>query len=252
MAQHLLPLSLFDPLKKYLEGKKRILIIRPRGNVGDALIFKGMSALLSGLPYGTMHVDAFLAADVLAFEHYDVICWGGGGNVSGRYPYASEFNKLFELKRMFGMELCVFPQSIEHYGPWLKQFDVMFLRDIHSVFTAQINGHPNTVLIPDLAFGNEYSPQPISEIETGDFFRADTESTGRFKDRVNDPRRPGEWLEEFLALARSVNHVHTDLLHFTVAALLQGRKVTLYPTNWHKTKSLYATWLHHLNCTFAK
>lgn len=241
---YLIPISLFDPLVNYIKERGKVLVIVPYGNIGDDFIQEGMRHLfrVKGVQYETIHVSALRTMRLDKFPKFDVLAWGGGGNVAGRYNVDSLVNAAGKLAVWNKTPFICFPQSLEEWKPYCSQFTKMFLRDIRSVTWALDKG-VDTVLIPDLALA--YPALPVSP--EGDykkqFFRADSESITD-KHKTNDPRRKGITFKEFLDTAASADIIETDLFHFSVAALNRGKRVILHSTDWHKTQSMYATWLH--------
>jgi exopolysaccharide biosynthesis predicted pyruvyltransferase EpsI len=236
----------FLPLLKFLNGK-RVLVIIPYGNVGDEFLRRGMDHLFlsHGINYRTIHVS------VLEKNRdqgdFDVLCWGGGGNVSGRYGTEKSIIMASEVAKAKGASFVCFPQSIEEFKDHLTVFNELFLRDLTSIKMCQ-KQDAHAVLVPDFALAlPQIQLRPVGR-ERGVFFRSDSESRG---DRdVNEPRRQDQTADEFMVAARAFDHVETDLLHFSIAALKQGRSVTLRAGNWHKNESMWKTWLHYLPCEF--
>lgn len=232
--------SLYEPVLRELRGKS-VVVVKPEGNVGDDFILSGMLRLFQD---SGVQARLFHQRDIAAIPPCEVICWGGGGNVSGRYKRDLPVKHCATLARQFGARFVCLPQSIEHRTDRLRLFDRLFLREVTSVAM-----EPGALLVPDLALYHRLPPAK-PELAHQQVFRADREATGRFE--PNDPRA-GLDLPGFIALAGRAAHLETDLLHFSIAALLQGVQVTLRPCDWHKNESMYRTWLHHFpNCRFER
>lgn len=234
------------PLLKFLRGKKTLVII-PYGNVGDEFLRRGMDHLFlsNDISYRTIHISVLEKYPDQG--EFDVLCWGGGGNVSGRYYTEKSVALASGIAQNKGVPFICFPQSIEEFREHLGMFDELFLRDQTSVEMCFRN-NAKVTLVPDFALAIPQFLLSQTGSERGTFFRSDSESAGGRV--ISEPRREGQTVEEFMLAARSCDHVETDLLHFSIAALKQGRRVTLRAGNWHKNESMWKTWLHYLPCEF--
>jgi len=224
----------FDALTSYLKDFEHVTIVTPPGNVGDKFIQRGTRQLLDEHHIAVRFID-FTATELPV--NTSVLCWGGGGNVSGRYNTAPMIQRFSALAKRRDIPFVLLPQSIEKRSPVLDLFDKVFLRDIVSVAMCR-----NSCLVPDLALANVLAQaKPVEQKQA--VFRNDAETTN--KHVKNDPRR-GMSLDNFISLAGQAEVLETDLLHLSICAALQGVTVYLHPCNWHKNVSMFRTWLHQL------
>lgn len=225
-------IGMWEPLLRHLRGKS-VGVILPEGNVGDEFILLGTKSLFQRAGIHAVFVNQH---NIEALPPVEVVAWGGGGNVSGRYKRHEAVKKGYEMAQKYRASYICFPQSIEMRTDRLRFFDKIFLREVVSV-----NMEPHSVLIPDLALASQLT-EAKPEMEFQQVFRSDRETTGMFQQ--NDPRDKLTILD-FIKLAGRASHLETDLLHLAVCALLQGVRVTLRPCDWHKNEAMYRTWLHY-------
>lgn len=236
---------MFSPLLRLLKGRT-VLLVCPNGNVGDQLVQKATMQLFR------RHGIAFQVANFASFEQhtagYDVMAYGGGGNVSGRYDTEKHVRAMAAQAKRLGVPLVCLPQSIEAWKPHLLLFDQLFIREEVSLQLAAFAGC-SPVLCPDMALA--YQPEaPLAEPlhDEALFLRSSSEGLhrGMAEDAVTGVRTPQEYVEKASAYRR----ITTDRLHFAIAGLIAGREVTLVANNYHKNKSMWQTWLQFAGCRF--
>jgi len=231
----LLPPGAFAHVFEPLQGK-RIGFIRPKGNVGDALIEWATRQLFDefGIDWKLQDPDA-IAADV------DELVFGGGGNMGSLYRRNWDLRtKCLQL----GRPLTILPQS--YTTAEKRPFERIYVRE-----RASLQLEPRGILAPDLALGLSYTARQAPTHDTGVFLRKDVEGAVRRGWFRRDPIQLCRTPQEYLELAARYRHVITDRLHFAISSLIVGRRATLLPNSYHKNISMYETWLRGLGCEFA-
>lgn len=204
------------------------------GNVGDLLIRRGAEQLYAA--YGiTICRNG---------EKPDVVFYGGGGNMGPLYPGT-------RLTRMDarataaadGVPLIVLPQSWT--GPEDLAADQFFVRENRS-----LEHCPSAVLAPDL--GLAYMPAvnaPDPQHGVGWFMRCDCERHQPVVAKnCGDPAVLAATAENYVRLAATYCVIHTDRLHFAIAAMIAGREVHLYANSYFKNEAIYHLWLRGRGC----
>ena len=54
--------------------------------------------------------------------------------------------------------------------------------------------------------------------------------------------------EDYIRMASCYRVVHTDRLHFAIAAMIAGREARLYPNSYFKNEAMYHLWLKGRRC----
>ena len=57
--------------------------------------------------------------------------------------------------------------------------------------------------------------------------------------------------EDYVRLASRYRIVHTDRLHFAIAAMIAGRDAHLYANSYFKNEAIYHLWLKGRGCRFS-
>lgn len=205
------------------------------GNVGDLLIRKGAETLYR----------AFQIEITSKVEEASAIFWGGGGNMGDLYPTNRERRRnLLATAMQLRIPFIILPQSWT--SPERLPGARLFARELMSKEIAE-----GAILAPDLALAwtpEMELPDPIEE--EGFFFRKDKEASGQvpaLKSR-GDPITMANSAEQYIRLAAQFARVHTDRLHFAIAAILAGRVAHLYPNSYFKNKGVFDMWLRGPNC----
>lgn len=206
------------------------------GNVGDRLIRAGAEELLRAFGIATA-----------AGEGCDVVFWGGGGNMGDLYPAAKALRERARAEASARrVPFVVLPQSWT--GPDVIAADVMFAREHCSLRFC-----PSAIIAPDLALG--WNPQialsPATRRE-GWFFRKDVEAAGLPPRNIGDPAAMAATAEELLRMAADYAVVHTNRLHFAIAAMIAGRRAVLYANSYFKCRAVYELWLHGRGCEWGE
>jgi hypothetical protein len=233
----LLPVEAFAPIFEPLKGK-RIGYVRPRGNVGDALIEWATRQLLEvfGITWTLFDPEANDPAEC------DELVFGGGGNMGTRYP--SNWDLRGRLLAL-GLPITVFPQSFTSRED--RPYRRVYVRERASLALC-----PGGIIAPDLALGL-HPPECLPPVHgLGIFLRRDAERLARFRWFRIDPARRCQTPQAYLALAATCERIVTDRLHFAICGLLAGRQTTLIANDYHKNASMYDTWLRSLGCRFAR
>jgi len=208
------------------------------GNVGDRLIREGASALF----------HSFGIAVVSAPESVcDVVFWGGGGNMGDLYP-AAKAVRLEARARASALRVpfIVLPQSWT--GPDSIEADQFFARE-----NASLRFCPSAVVAPDLALAwNPGLDFPAPQNAEGWFFRADAEATVFPPQNIADPATMAGRAEDLLRLAAEYEVVHTNRLHFAIAAMIAGQRAVLYANSYFKCHAVYDLWLRGRGCEWGE
>ena len=218
---------------------KRVGYVRPIGNVGDHLIELAMTQLFAayGIRWTLVATESLRPSAVEA----DVLVFGGGGNMGGRYRNNYDLRSLCLAT---GIPLVILPQSFT--TPEDRAFHRVHVRERGSLCL-----RPDGILSPDLALGLSWSDAARPARDLGIFLRRDQERRGCKPFLIRDPVRMARTPAEYLALAARHRRIVTDRLHFAIAGLHAGRDVTLVANDYHKNQSMHETWLASLGCRFA-
>ena len=57
--------------------------------------------------------------------------------------------------------------------------------------------------------------------------------------------------EDYLRIAASYRVIHTDRLHFAIAAMIAEREAHLYANSYCENEAIYHLWLHGRGCRWA-
>lgn len=214
---------------------QRVGYVRPYGNVGDDLIQLAMQQLCAefGVRWGAWSPEAAASFDVLVF--------GGGGNMGARYRNNYD---LRTAALTTGIPLVILPQTFTSSED--RPFARVYVRERESLRLCA-----SGILAPDLALGLAWPTPPAPTRDVGIFLRRDQERAGRKPWLARDPVRLCRTPADYLALAAAYRRIITDRLHCAIAGLHAGRDVTLVANDYHKNRSMHATWLEMLGCRFA-
>ena len=226
---------LFSPFEN-----KAVGFVPLSGNVGDLMNHAATEQLFRcfGIDFRVLSSRDVEAGRLC--DKVDEIVVSGGGNMGGpfyRGPYTTRQSLLCT-----GLPVTVFPQSFiqnsEDIGPYKK----VYARDkVSLTLDRRLELAPD----PVLAFEGPLNDAG-KEVEVGVFMRTGRESgLDRSPLSLGDPARICVYINEYLELASKFSHVVTDRLHFGVAALLLGRRVTLLPNSYFKNRAFFETWLRH-------
>ena len=234
MSCRLLQPDAFAHVCEPLVGKY-VGYVRPLGNVGDELIELAMAQLFAAYAIRWSLCD--LAADL----KFDVLVFGGGGNMGTRDMNNHE---LRGRAIALGVPLTILPQT----------FATKENRSFHRVYVRErdsLQFCSGGILAPDLALGLAWPAVPRPTRDLGIFLRKDRERRGARPLIARDPVRLCATPAEYLALAADHSRIITDRLHFAIAGLHAGRDVTLVANDYHKNRSMHDAWLANLGCGFA-
>ncbi len=231
--RQLAPESAYAEIFEEWRGK-RVRLITPYGNVGDAMIHLATRQLFQH--YGL--------TEVTDTGTPDVVMYGGGGSV-GLYDWDVQRQDIArEAARAANVPLIVLPQTWGDKGTF-EGASKIFVRDRES---AAISG--GGTLMPDMAFALKIPPHlnhcPV--FPEGAFMRVDKEGTGYPNINVCDPSAWTSDVVSFLTLASMYQVIHTNRLHFAIAGLLLNRDVVLYPNSYRKNRSMFDAWLRDAGC----
>lgn len=213
----------------------RIMEFWGPGNVGDLLIRRGAELY-----------DAYGIKVTGDAQHADAIFYGGGGNMGPMYP-DTRLTRLEAraVATAHGVPLIVLPQSWT--GPEDFDADQLFAREHRSLEYC-----PHAVLAPDL--GLAYTPTiclPEPQHEVGWFMRGDCERKQPVVAKnCGDPAVLAATAENYVRLAAVYRVIHTDRLHFAIAAMIASRETHLYANSYFKNEAIYHLWLRGRGCSW--
>lgn len=217
--------AIFEPWR----GKRAHLLSVP-GNPGDMLINAATRQLWRS--YGIIETQDISQADVVMYP--------GGGNIGGQYNFKDQYRAFEKTTK----PKIVLPQSLLKPDPYAELADQVFVRDEESLKIM-----PRAILMPDLSLAYRTSIKLDAVQEQGIFFRTDAEKKEVPPNNMGDPARsPNHY--SYLQKASGFKSLHTNRLHFAVAGLIVGSKVTLYPNNYHKNRSVFLANLQKLGCNW--
>lgn len=226
----LLPFDTWSDVFAPWSGKKAFMADLP-GNPGDAIIRQA-----------TLQLMRHFNIEQTTLEQADAVFLPGGGflgSLYGSVPRDSTF------VREYGKPRVILPHTWNNPDAlgFEKVADEVWCRENHS---PQILGRGK--FAPDLALAYRPSLKATRENGLGIFFRQDIEATEVPAGNIGDPVAMCRSHYDYLRLAGSYRHVHTNRLHFAVAALLMGNQATLYPNSYHKNRSVWEASLKDLGC----
>lgn len=240
----------YAPLINEVRGKQ-VLLHRPYGNVGDALLMESTRQMFRRYQVEFVECEpANYHAVLCGHPDVNLMVYGPGGNVSGRYKTGPVVTGLGALARDRKIRFICFPQSVEHWSPHLLEFDKIYLRDEASIRIAAL-ARVEPHLVPDIGLNYRVDfPIPDAVHEEGCFPRQDAEKL-QSRPVYNDPAVGVRSVQEYLRKAADYKQITTDRLHFAIAGILAGRDVTLVGNDYHKNESIWQSYLH-LFCRFSK
>ena len=110
------------------------------------------------------------------------------------------------------------------------------------------------MLAPDL--GLAYAPTiqfDDPQHDVGWFMRDDCErQQPTVAANCGDPALLAATAEDYLRIAASYRVIHTDRLHFAIAAMIAGRQAHLYANSYFKNEAIYHLWLRGRGCQWAE
>ena len=212
-----------------------LTLVRPPGNLGDELIYRGTSSLLSEYIFREVDVEGLCAA-----EGDTVLLMGGGAFCQAYHEVMPRALAVAELRFR---RVIVFPSSFDIHVPAVgaalrRSRATVFARE--PVSERQLMGLCDVRLAHDCAFFVDYAPWYRRGAGTLNAFRTDRESTDdRLPRPDNDDISHTEsnldaWLERISAHQL----VRTDRAHVMIAAALMGKRVEYAPSGYHKLPAI--------------
>lgn len=222
--------DLLDRLRGHAVG----LVVNHYGNYGDQLIQRATLEL-----FARHHIFwRFLTVEEITSgkmpSDVTLIAEPGGGSLGTRV--AGSPRRRRQLAAIPGPKI-ILPQTASDAGEDLSAFETVYARE-ETTWNMLRAVHPDVRLVPDLALSLRL-PLSAPDRVQGEFLRTDLEATIR----GCDPVTYCDSVDAYLTLAGRYQRVVTNRLHFGIAALLQGQACTLRPSNYHKNRSIYDTWL---------
>ncbi|MFT5114825.1 MAG: hypothetical protein ACI8P9_004167 [Parasphingorhabdus sp.] len=223
---------------------QRVGYVTMHGNPGDAMIDQAAIQLMEYFSIAYRLIDWHEIQTGHIEVPVDCLLIAGGGNMGTTYTEA--FNIRSKAQEL-GVPVSVLPQSFIDNNEDTDGYSRVFVRERGSL---QVN--PRFELAPDLALGLVDDVTNVApEFATGVFLRNDTEACfASYGAALVDPVQCCETVMEYMALAARFEQLFTDRLHFAIAGLIAGVRVTLLPNNYHKNRSVYESWLRDLGCSW--
>lgn len=235
-----LPLETWAEVFESFRGRRVALVRMPNGNVGDVML--EVAALKLFEHFGA---TARLVTDPAAETDPDEpLCVAAGGNMGGHLNQAAA-----EARSRLGETVTVLPQTWERpevvpasWTLWVRE-------------RTSLEHEPRARLAPDLALCLEPADLGVDVLPEGQglgvWLRRDGEALWADRPATTDPATvcatPGEYLE----LAARYAEIVTDRLHFAIAGMIAGRRVTLVAGAYHKNRSVWEHSLQALGCGWA-
>jgi exopolysaccharide biosynthesis predicted pyruvyltransferase EpsI len=237
MSLPLLPIKEFKPLIDVIGGK-RIFFDTSKGNSGDSLIRAGTKCLFS-------KINTTLEDNP---SHADFIVWGGGGNLGKFYQVDwQKRQKLYEISRQFKKRMIILPQSVIDLEEVYPLETIFFLRERRSIELIR-----HAIFCPDLSFAFDESLTYASPTEdTGIYLRTDREKIADSilsQKSLGDPALLSKDYKDYFRLIERFSRIITNRLHFAIAGLMMGRKVSIMPNSYHKNRGMWEASLNEMGC----
>jgi exopolysaccharide biosynthesis predicted pyruvyltransferase EpsI len=224
-------------LAALLRGVGAVSYVASKGNAGDALIAAATQQALEGLG-----IDVTPDAPVILVA--------GGGALIPRYECLSRVVDRLPRDR----RIIVGPSTVVGFD-LLRQFPnlILLAREEMTHALAKAAG-VTTMLCHDAALSFDFSPWEGAEDRNSlgklSAFRTDGESTGGAlpPGNLDLSAQAGGWWQlhnchlqarRFLTTINRYRTVETDRLHVAIAAAKLGKRVTLYPGNYHKNRAVF-------------
>ncbi|MBM3247536.1 hypothetical protein FJZ17_03300 [Candidatus Pacearchaeota archaeon] len=232
----------FWPIFREFIGKKIGLVVA-RGNVGDKLIKEAAEQLFKYFNIDFEYVNTEREPDIFDEEvckRVDEFAINGGGNMGNLYLNTRQRRaRLLKYKK----PITILPQTFNSKEDF--NYKKVWVRELES-----LKFRHDAELAPDLALGYVY-PGKISKPKKklGVWIRTDVEVKKNRKIKsLGDPTLICKTTKQYILLAAKYEKIVTNRIHFAIAGLIAGRKVTLLPNSYFKNYSIWKTWLKHLGC----
>lgn len=223
---------------------KSILLCLPIGNIGDGLIWSSCYQLLDyySVRYEVLRNNNNIQNQLnnMDMSKYDFIMWCGGGNMGSKYLTSYLFRmELSKICKRHNKPIIILPST------WTSHDDVdaykYYARDYISISTYENRG----IFCHDLSLAYDLESDiintiNISENSIGFFFRKDSEKSSYIHpNNSGDPAHICKGYKDYFYLASKYDEIHTNRLHFAIAAAIINRKVKLYSNSYFKNRAVY-------------
>jgi hypothetical protein len=230
----LLPLDTWADVFRPWQGKRAQYVPVTGTNVGDRLIDAAARQLMEyfGLLDHGGDPEVYLCA--------------GGGNLGNRWWPQCAAERAAVLDQARGRPVVVLPQTYTG-GDQEPRHAVVWVRERIS-----LAAWPCSRLAPDLALA--YTPQqplPAATVPEGVFLRHDCQPDPWASRDQGDPVGLASTAGEYVLAASRFETIVTNRLHFAIAGLLAGRKVTLIAGPYWKNRAVWEESLGALGCDWA-
>lgn len=222
--------DVYAPIFKDLSGKA-VWFLQMYGNVGDELINCATRQLFDY--YGVVYIP-FRPLEATPPKGATVV-HSGGGNIGSYVECEAERKRLVAA----GCRMIILPSTCLRRE---VDYTQVYIRDHKS-----LEAYPEATFFPDMALSLDTCVTAKPRIETGVFLRSDKEALFG----GDDPAKFCQSPFEYLSVAALHGHIYTDRLHFAIAGLLVGTKVTLLPNSYFKNRAVWEASLIKLGCEWA-
>ncbi len=248
--------KIFELFKLYKSHK--LVFIKPVGNWGDELIFKGAEKLakLAGITYESVYYDQFMKSTYPS-DHVLYVYGNGGFNNIWNGEHIREFSKAVSTHSgvvilgptTFAIDHEFLTNTILKIFKDIKSERVyMFARGLIS-YNALLNIIPADIILDldhDTALNLE-STDLLANVKVGKgtlfAIRNDEESIKleKFKPLLLwfDPIEFAKSFQEWLLIHDGAQEIVTNRLHSAILGIILGKKVTLLPNCYHKNHCLW-------------
>jgi len=254
-------------LEVFLRYKERkFVFIRPGGNFGDYLIYRGAEKLGrdAGIEFVTLHWRDYMTQEIAS--NSVIYIHGGGG-----------FNKWYTESPLKILKKAITGhKGVVINGPQTcVSNDIVWENDFSRIWTGVISGKiylftreqtsfqiirklvPHSVSVicdHDTAF-NLSKDDLVSEDDPGRYvlytMRDDREikkpSCGKLFSVWIDPVEACDNFSQWVFLHSKAREIFTDRLHSCIVGTLLGKRVTLLPNSYHKNRSAWEYSLQKMN-----
>jgi len=220
--------EIFEPWR----GKKAAYL-QMYGNVGDQMIYDAAKQMMShfGISYEPWHESCKV----------DVLMISGGGNL-GLASQVHRRKKVIEWATKRGVKCIILPQTL--FDKTFEKFPEAV--DVYAREAVTANKlKRKTKIMPDLALGYQADfALPKAIFKKGIFCSRETHK----QQHICDPTKMCHTPEGYIAFASLFEEIITNRLHFAIAGLIAGRKVTLFPNEYYKNRAVWEAHLKDVGC----
>ncbi|MBF0216437.1 MAG: polysaccharide pyruvyl transferase family protein [Candidatus Omnitrophica bacterium] len=234
---------------------REVHFLNSTGNLGDALIRYGAVTLFKRnlINFHDLFYPDKASGKTLFVVGGGAYCWPWHFMCERVNHYLDCFESIFILPSSFDLS----HPGVKRFIKRLPEKVTVFCREKYSY--AQVrrtSQHKNNIFLDsDMAFHVDYNPYKTKGRGVLVAFRGDLEKLNT-KDipsgDISDISSLGVYdrgmldgYEYFLNRISSYEEIYTDRAHVAIASALLGKKITIYPNNYHKVQGIYEHSLSH-------